>query len=122
MLATPPSPAVSGQASAPASANGTTHQPLTERTVSQGGRARDPARGPQSTVTQTAPAQTATSWGVPPTLIVATTRFELGSIRATVPSPLATQTDPAPTATPAGCWPTVTLCSTRLVLGSIRQT
>src|SRR6185436_15115275 len=58
-------------------------------------------------VTQTHRSSVATPVGAAPTPIVWTTSFVVGSILATVRSPLlATQTDPNPKATPAGAWPT----------------
>jgi len=72
---------------------------------------------------QTALLPTAMSSGRPPTLIVVTTRFVLGSIRETVPSALfATQTVPAPTATLAGISPTPIVLMTRPLTGSRRKT
>ena len=53
------------------------------------------------------PSPTATSRGAFPTLILATTSFEAGSILETVPPAVsATQTDPSPAATPVGVVPT----------------
>jgi len=76
----------------------------------------------QSTATQTCPAPTAIPLGVPPTLIVAPTSLELGSIRDTVPSALAIHTEPSPTAIPEGPAPTRTVVPTAFSFGSIRQT
>ena len=60
--------------------------------------------------------------GPPPTGMVRTTLFLVGSIRDTVASPVfVTQTAPAATVTPPGSVPTAML-SVRSVAGSIRDT
>ncbi len=73
--------------------------------------------------TQTAPAPTARSVGVPPTEILLTSFFRSGSIRETVlSSPFRTQTAPSPMAMLDGDTPTGIPPRTLFVLGSMTAT
>src|SRR5206468_3628351 len=75
------------------------------------------------TITQTPPSPAATSVGLGPTLIVATTLAVFGLIRETVPaSRFAVQTLPWPAATANGPSPTLTIPTTRFVFALILTT